>query len=424
MEIIVFLAVFLFVAAYVLVVLEHKLQTHKSAVFLSTAGLMWILVSASGIEREVLQEKLFHIGNDIFGIVAFLLAAMTLVEILIHYRFFDIIRMKLAALNLNDRAQFLLISLLTFFLSAVLDNLTVTIVMVQIARRFFNKANLPAVVAGIVILANAGGAWSPIGDVTTIMLWLADKFTAMEIIRDTFLPAFVLGSVAALIIARGIKGDTTGIKENEVITLTRGEKGVISLSLFSFSLPLIMNLFGLPPYMGLLVGLGFVWMFIEFVQTRSKKESHLEANIEHMLQKADISSLNFFIGILLAVGALETLGILDTISHFMFGATPAFERIAAGNILLGVISSVLDNVPLTALAIDLIKSTDPRLWTLLALTVGTGGSFLVIGSVSGVVAMGMVKELTFGKYLKVATIPAVVGYIAGVLVWWVVNVGF
>ena len=332
--------------------------------------------------------------------------------------------MKLASLNLNDRAQFLLISVLTFFLSAVLDNLTVTIVMVQIARRFFNKENLPAVVAGIVILANAGGAWSPIGDVTTIMLWLADKFTAMEIIRDAFLPAFVLGAVSSVLIARGIRGDTTGIKENEVITLTRGEKGVISLSLFSFSLPLIMNLFGLPPYMGLLVGLGLVWMFIEFVQTRSKKESHLEANIEHMLQKADISSLNFFIGILLAVGALETLGILDSISHFMFGATPAFERIAAGNILLGVISAVLDNVPLTALAIDLIKSTDPRLWTLLALTVGTGGSFLVIGSVSGVVAMGMVKELTFGKYLKVATIPAIVGYVAGVLVWWVVNVGF
>lgn len=411
----------LFFVAYAAVVLEHKLQVHKSAVFMSVAGVMWILVAISGVGN--VEEVLMHSGSDIFGLIVFLLSAMTLVEILIHYRFFDLVRSWIAKLGLKDRSQFAFICLMTFILSSALDNLTVTVIMIQIARQFFGPKNLLRVVAGIVIMSNAGGSWSPIGDVTTLMLWLGERFTTAQIMLQTILPAITLAGVTGFLLGLGITGDETVADEEKIdVVLTRGEVLIIVTALISFILPLPLSFVHLPPYMGRLVGLGIVWIMIELVRKRSYKETHLEANIEHMLQKSDLASLQFFIGILLSVSALETLGVLKMLSGVLYGLDPSFERLALGNVLMGGLSSVLDNVPLTAIAMNLVHSTDPRIWTLLALCVGTGGSFLIIGSVSGVVAMGSVKELTFEKYLKIATIPALVGFIAGVGVWWIQNV--
>jgi Na+/H+ antiporter NhaD/arsenite permease-like protein len=349
----------------------------------------------------------------------FLLAAMTLVEILVHYNFFDIIRIRLAHLGLDNQKLFAVLGTLTFFLSAVLDNLTITIVMIQIARKFFKDANLLIVAGGVVILANAGGAWSPIGDVTTIMIWLAGKFGAFDIIREGFLPAAALALTSGFMLMKQISNNKPEKISSEKILLTRGEKAVIGISLASFTFPLLMNGIGLEPYFGLLFGLGIVWTLIEYIKVRSQKYTHLEANIEHLLQKTDISSLKFFAGILLSVSALSALGFLDMLSDILFGANQEISRVIIGNIILGGLSSIVDNVPLTALAIDIIKVTDVPIWTLLALTVGTGGSFLVIGSVAGVVAMGMVKGLTFDKYLKYATAPAVVGYAVAMGIWFV-----
>ncbi len=411
----------LFVVAYIAVIFEHKLQIHKSAVFMSLAGVMWILVAISGLPAHVLEQELIHSGNDIFGIVVFLLSAMTLVEILIHYRFFDVVRAWISKIGLKDRAQFGFICAMTFLLSSALDNLTVTIVMIQIARQFFGPKNLLRVVAGIIIMSNAGGAWSPIGDVTTLILWLGQKFSVAEILSQTFLPAVVLAGVTGLLMAWKITANEEPKTDSEPTALSTGEWAIVVMCLVSFVLPLGLNFLNLPPYMGRLIGLGIVWILIELVKRKTDVRSHLEIDMDELLKKSDLASLQFFIGILLSVAALKTLGALEILSTVLYGSAPSFARMAMGNIFLGGFSAVLDNVPLTALAMNLIHSTDPRIWTLLALCVGTGGSFLIIGSVSGVVAMGMVKELTFGKYLKIATLPAVIGYIAGIVVWWLQN---
>lgn len=413
------LALTVFVCGYLFITLEHTLHTHKSAVSLALASILWLIASASGIPHTELHHHLAEAGTEVFNILIFLLAAMTIVEILVHYNFFDIIRIRLAKLGLKDQQQFIIIGVLTFFLSAVLDNLTVTIVMIQIARRFFKGENLLVAAAGIIIFANAGGAWSPIGDVTTIMIWLAKKFSAAQIIIQGFIPSLALAAVSMSMLVKKMKEDTKDVLEKQDnIELTRGEKAIIMTCLVSFTFPLIMHSFGLEPYMGLLFGLGIAWILIEYIKIRSQKKTHLEANIDKLLQHTDISSLKFFTGILLSVSALKAMGILDMLSHVIFGEKQDFMRVVLANMGLGLMSAIVDNVPLTALSIDIIKLADPHVWVLLALAVGTGGSFLIIGSVAGVIAMGMVRELTFDKYLKIASIPALVGYIVCMGVWY------
>jgi Na+/H+ antiporter NhaD/arsenite permease-like protein len=414
----VILALIIFVLGYALITMEHFVSAHKSSVAMVLAVLLWLTAAQSGISGAILEHGIHTAGSDIFEIVVFLLAAMSLVEVLVHYKFFDIIRNKLAKYNLKDNAQFIILAYITFFLSAVLDNLTVTIVMVQIARRFFKDKNLLVVVCGIIVMANAGGSWSPIGDVTTIMIWLAAKFSSWQIITQGFLPALILGSVTTFLLNRKIKHGGSEVHENGQVHLTSSEKYVIAAAFGSFALPVIMHSLGLRPYMGLLLGLGIVWAMVEFYKVRSDVPTHLEANIEKILQKTDISSLNFFIGILLSVSALEAMGILDILSKIAFGAEQAFTRVAIGNVATGLLSAIVDNVPLTALSINVIKIADPHIWILLALTVGTGGSVLIIGSVAGVVAMGMVKELNFQEYIKIASVPVLVGYFIGVATWY------
>jgi Na+/H+ antiporter NhaD/arsenite permease-like protein len=408
-----------FFAGYALITLEHKFHTNKSAIALALAAVLWVLAIFMIPDHALIEHTLEEAGAEVFSIVAFLLAAMGLIEILNHYRFFDLIRIKLLQLKLSEKKQFIMMGVLTFFLSAILDNLTVTIVMVQIARRFFKEQNLLVAAAGIVIFANAGGAWSPIGDITTIMIWLADKFTSWQIISQTILPSMVLAIVSGVLLTRQIKPSPYEDESETALRFSLGEKTIISACLLSFTFPIIMNGIGLQPYLGLLFGLGFVWLLIDFAKTRSKTPTHLNAHIDEILQKTDISSIKFFIGILLAVNALHVFGVLEALSLTLFGEHQEFMRVVWGNIFLGALSSVVDNVPLTAIAIDMIQLTDSTIWTLLAFTVGTGGSFLLIGSVAGVIASGMVKSLTFGKYLKIATIPAILGYIAGVTTWFV-----
>ncbi|MBP9690660.1 hypothetical protein KBD81_01125, partial [Candidatus Woesebacteria bacterium] len=249
---------------------------------------------------------------------------------------------------------------------------------------------------------------------------LAGKFDASTIILEGILPALSLGVVSMILLVRKLERSTKDLNESkDNIKLTRGETAIISLALLSFTLPLLMHSLGLEPYMGLLFGLGLVWTLIEYVRVRSQKKTHLEANIEHLLQKTDISSLKFFTGILLSVSALKAMGVLDFMSHAIFGENPEMTRIIVANVGLGLFSAIVDNVPLTALALDIITSSNTHVWVLLALAVGTGGSFLIIGSVAGVIAMGMVKELTFDKYMKIASVPALAGYIVCMAVWFV-----
>lgn len=415
------IACVIFLAGYVLITMEHHWHINKSITATALAAGLWGLIALTGADTHVVEESIFHLSGETFSLVVFLLAAMTLVEILVHYRFFDLLRAKLFALGLEDRAQLVLISGLSFFLSAIIDNLTTTIVMIQIARRFFGGKNLLIAAGAIVVAANAGGAFSPVGDVTTIMIWLAGKFTALEILTWGFLPALSILVVSTYLFAKQVVGDTTDEKPvtYETVHLSRSEKIVIGAAFVSFALPPLAHLVGLPPFMGLLFGVGMVGLIIGFfANTLPQRESHLSMEIEKLLGKVDVTSLLFFIGILFAVGALSFLGVLDVISQNLFGEDPDASRLIIGSIFLGAISAIFDNIPLTAAAIEIMQTTDFRLWVLLAICVGTGGSMLVIGSAAGVVAMGMIKDLSFTQYLKIAAVPAAAGYIAAIIVWY------
>jgi Na+/H+ antiporter NhaD/arsenite permease-like protein len=409
------LASIIFAFGYLAISTEHRLKLSKSAIAGLMGVLLWIIVILSGMQH--VEETLLHTGSEIFDIVVFLLLAMSLVEILVHYNFFDLVRGKIYKLKLTEKQQFIVVTAMVFVLSGIIDNLTATIVMIQIARKFFKSKNVPVVAASIVISANAGGAFSPIGDVTTIMLWLAQKFDVVQVISQGFLPSLAIYLVALFFMYPKVEESKYDSRDEIVVKLSKSERIVVSLVFMSFTLPVIMHFIGLPPYMGLLLGLCTVWVAIDTFKLITIRRTHLEASIEHLIQKIDIASLQFFIGILLAVAALQNLGILEMLSEIIFTSDPGFSRVVLGNTILGVISSILDNVPLTAITIEILKTTDPSLWVLLAITVGTGGSVLLIGSVAGVVACGMVKELTFEKYLQVASIPALIGYLVGVAVW-------
>ncbi len=407
------IALGIFFAGYLAITIEHKIKISKSAIALATGSFLWLLVAIESVHD--FEHHILEAGSEIFSIVVFLLAAMSLVEILVHYKFFDVVRGKIFAMGLSERGELVVISSLAFFLSGIIDNLTTTIVMIQIARKFFTDKNLLIAAASIVIAANAGGAFSPIGDVTTIMLWLADKFTAWEVISWGFLPALTLFSVSLTWFYFKIT-ESTPDASNEIITaLSASEKVVVTAVFASFILPLVMGLIGLPPYIGLLIGLGIVWILIDILkQTHKEQETHLSASIEDLIKNTDVPSLKFFIGILLAVSALHSIGILEQITHFVYGADPSTLKIIIGNVGLGLISAVMDNVPLTAIAIQSLTITNTHLWVLLAITVGTGGSLFIIGSAAGVVAMGMIKELDFGTYFKIAFFPALISFFAAV----------
>jgi Na+/H+ antiporter NhaD/arsenite permease-like protein len=422
MDILAWIGAAFFVLGYALITLEQKFSTHKSAIALTMGGVLWLLAAlhlhGGGDE---LAHAISHTGAEIFGIVAFLLAAMALIEILVHYRLFDFIRAKLIRLKVDDSKQFLIILTITFFFSAVLDNIAITIAMLQIARRFFTGKNLLLAAAGIVVAANAGGAWSPIGDVTTILLWLADKFTATEVIKYAFLPSFTLFAVSTALLFRKLERANTEIREpGDLIRFSRSEKMVVGTALGSFSLPLLVSFVGLPPYMGLLLGLGLTWSVIELAKKKagSTNPTHMSANIEKLLQTVDLASVKYIMGILLAVGALSTLGVLLWLSQTAIGPQPSEGYLVAITMALGIVSGVVDNASLIAIAIKTLPMDDPELWSLAAIAAGNGGSLMVIASAAGVVAMGNFKQLTVGAYFKLATVPVAFGIVASYLVWY------
>lgn len=422
METIAIIAGSLFCLGYLLITLEQKFSTHKSAIALTLGGVLWLLaaVHLRGDEHG-LEHALSHAGAEIFSIVAFLLAALALIEILVHYRLFDLIRAKLIKLNVNDRQQFIVIIGLTFTFSAILDNIAITIAMLQIARRFFTGKNMIIAAAGIVIAANAGGAWSPIGDVTTILLWLSDKFTAIEVIRYAFLPSLALTAVAGTLLYRQLD-DTSFLKreKDDTLSLSRGEKLIICTALASFSFPLLMSFVGLPPYMGLLLGLGLTWLTIEYVKhvSNGRNETHMSANIDKLIQSVDLSSVKYIMGILLAVMALATLGVLAWLSQMVVGPGPSESHLILTNIGLGFLSGIVDNASLVAIAIQTLPMDDPQLWSLTAIAAGNGGSLMIIASAAGVVAMGGYKQLNVGNYFRVATLPVFFGLLASFAVWY------
>lgn len=395
----------IFLIAYLAIVLEHPLKTDKAASALFAGALCWGLIISNDPDRI---SSLEHHLIEISGIVFFLIGAMTIVEIIDHRGGFKILGNLLAART--SKGLVLPISILTFFLSAVLDNLTTAIVMSSIIIRLVPNNRSKLLLASLVIIiANAGGAWSPIGDITTTMLWVGGQITTGTVMSEVFLPSVAAALIPALMIYKML--DSQEIQKNHESTSSRKGAFILIIGVFLLCMvPIAKIVFHLPPWLAMLMALGVLWLISE---SRTDESPTSNAKITQILRQIDLSSALFFLGILLCVGALKEIGLLSTLSRQIL-ATINSERLIA--LVIGALSAVIDNVPLVAASMQTFDPNqfhqDHAFWTYLSYCAGTGGSMLVIGSAAGIAAMGVAK-IQFAWYFRNITFVALCGYLAG-----------
>ena len=415
------LLLIIFAVGYVLITLEHTLKINKSATALITAVLCWTLIISSVPNKDLIINQLSHHLSSISEIVFFLLGAMTIVEIIDAHDGFQNIT---ESIKTDNKSKLIwLIALITFFLSAVLDNLTTTIVMLSILNKLVYDKRTKWLLLGLVIIAaNAGGAWSPIGDVTTTMLWIGGQISAFNIIKQSFLPSLVSMVVPTLIINYLIKGRIVlkaKVEHNLNYTTNSFERSLIFYAGIGCLLfvPIFKTITHLPPYMGILLSLGIIWALTEMIHSKKNEDEKGVLSVNHALRKIDTPSILFFFGILLSISSLEVIGILPQMAYKINNSIGNINIIA---ICIGLLSAVFDNVPLVAALQSMYSLNDfPQdhyFWELLAFTAGTGGSCLIIGSAAGVVVMGM-EKIDFFWYLKKISWIALIGFAAGVLVF-------
>jgi Na+/H+ antiporter NhaD/arsenite permease-like protein len=410
------LVICVFVLGYIAIAFEHPLKLNKAASALITGVLCWtIYILQSGSAHTVTEELLQHLG-EIASILFFLLGAMTIVELIDSYNGFDIITQKITTTSKSK--LLIIIATITFFLSALLDNLTTAIVMTSLCSKILNQKEDRLWFAGMIIIAaNAGGAWSPLGDVTTTMLWIGGQITALNIMKQLILPSLAASVVPAVIIAYRFKGKKVTAMSMPTRTLTEQKEGRIILfagiGLLIF-VPVFKTITHLPPFMGMLLALGIMWILITLIHKGKKADSEDRFTVAHALQKIDSPSILFFLGILLAVSALQSFGILKELAVFL---SANLQNDYFIGIALGLLSAVVDNVPLVAASqgmFDLATyPTDHPFWEFLALTTGTGGSAIIIGTAAGVAVMG-IEQINFMWYLKKIGWLALLGLAAGI----------
>lgn len=411
--------IIIFIVGYLAIAFEHPLKINKAASALLTGVICWSIYALWGGDKEIVSGNLAHHLAEIAGILFFLLGAMVIVELIDAHDGFEIITEQIK--TTNKRKLVWIVGILAFFLSAVLDNLTTTIVMVSLLRKFIPSQKDRLMFAGLIVIsANAGGAWSPIGDVTTTMLWIGNQVTTANIIIKTILPSLVCFFVPALVISLQMKGFVEPMPEKkEKLNSTRNERrtvfiiGVASL-LF---VPIFKTITHLPPYMGIIFGLGTMWVLTELVHSGKSEGEKGLLSVNHALRKIDTPSILFFLGILLAVSALQSTGVLTSVASAL---DRSIGDISIITILIGFLSAIVDNVPLVAAAQGMYSleqyPTDHFFWEFLAYCSGTGGSILIIGSAAGVAAMGM-EKIQFGWYLKKISWLAIIGYLAGAAIF-------
>jgi Na+/H+ antiporter NhaD/arsenite permease-like protein len=411
--------VVVFVIGYICIALEHPLHINKSATALLLGTLMWVL----GVEYlpSAHDSLVEHLG-EVAEILFFLMGAMTIVEIVDVHEGFRIITDKI---NTTKKTSLLwIICIITFFMSAVLDNLTTSIVMIALLRKLIGEKKDRWFFAGMVVLAaNAGGAWSPIGDVTTIMLWIAGKISANHIIATTFLASLVSIIVPILVLSFTLKGNISrpeaDPKNSYRVQLSNVERnGIFFLGVGALIfVPIFKTITHLPPYLGMLGGLGVLWIVTGFMHKRRSESDLNRLSVNNILSRIDTPSILFFLGILMAVNALQSCGQLAMLSASL-DKIPMEEpgKYYLITSIIGVLSSIVDNVPLVAGAMGMysmdIFPMDHYFWAFLAYAAGTGGSILIIGSAAGVAVMGM-EKIDFIWYLKKISWLALLGYIAG-----------
>ncbi len=427
----------IFVLGYFFIAMEHSIKIDKAAIALLTGTLCWVffiigrdtLIPGMAAENtlEFVSESLREHLGEISEILFFLLGAMTIVEIIDAHEGFSVITERITTKNRLKLAWIL--SFLTFFLSAALDNLTTAIVMAALLRKLaVDKKDLWFFAGLLIISANAGGAWSPIGDVTTIMLWIGGQVTAGNIIAKILLPSLACLLVPLFILSFRLKGQVqrpllASEEKKNKFSITTGEKNLVFLVGIGALLfvPIFKSITHLPPFMGILFGLSVVWITTEIIHKNKPEKQRKALSIVGVLHKIDTPSILFFLGILIAVGALETAGHLTDMARLL---DANFNNIYAVNAIIGVVSSIVDNVPLVAGAIGMYPMetypTDHQFWELLAYCAGTGGSILIIGSAAGVAIMGILR-IEFVWYLKNISWLALVGYISGILMFMLLN---
>ncbi len=408
-----------FVLGYLAIAFEHPLQLNKAASALITGVLCWTAyILQSNSSDEVGKELLHHMG-EISSILFFLLGAMTIVELIDSHNGFDVITEKIN--TTSKRNLLLIVSAITFCLSALLDNLTTAIVMTSLCTKLFSDKEDRLWFAGmIVIAANAGGAWSPLGDVTTTMLWIGGQITALNIMKELILPSIAVAIFPALFISyrfRGQRISTVQLPARSQTEKTEGKIILLSGIGFLIFVPIFKTATHLPPFMGMLLALGLMWVITTTMHKGKDAGLAQKYTVSKALQKVDTPSILFFLGILLAVAALQSIGLLKEMATALNTTLKNDYLIGTA---LGLLSAIVDNVPLVAASqgmYDLATyPTDHHFWEFLALTTGTGGSAIIIGSAAGVAVMG-IEQVDFIWYLKKISWLALVGFATGIAVF-------
>jgi NhaD family Na+/H+ antiporter len=414
--------VVIFVIAYAAIALEHPIRINKSASALLGAGVLWTVYSLSTADHALVGHQLNESLAATARIVFFLMAAMTIVEVVDAHHGFEVITSRIRTTKLATLMW--LVGFVTFFLSAILDNLTTTIVMISLMKKLLDKADDRLFFAGmIVIAANAGGAWTPIGDVTTTMLWIGGQITSLAIMKGLFLASLVNLIIPLLVVSWMLKGRAVvpppqAADSGRLQSTSRERNLMFFLGLgILVSVPVFKTVTHLPPFMGILFGLGVLWLVGELLHRNKDDEDKNHLTLAHALMKIDMSSIVFFIGILLAVASLEHTQVLAALATWLDHTVGRIDLIVT---IIGLASAIVDNVPLVAASMGMYSlaqyPTDSFLWELMAYAAGTGGSILIIGSAAGVAAMGL-EKIHFFWYVKRISGLALIGYFSGLIVY-------
>jgi Na+/H+ antiporter NhaD/arsenite permease-like protein len=464
--------VIVFIVGYVCIAMEHKIKIDKAAVALLMAGVMWVIyivltpLAASGensisfaefiannqhlkdlsiIEqsrRFIVEFQLIEYLGDVSSTLFFLIGAMTIVELIDANNGFDIITRKIQT---KDKRKLLwIIAGIAFVMSSVLDNLTTSIVMVMLVKKMIPNYKERWVFASMIIIAaNSGGAWSPIGDVTTIMLWIKGRISSLPLIKSLLLPSLISTLVPLIFVTRLLKGGAQNVLKKAVTTVKEdaiGKRESITILVIGVLALLFVPVFkyftGLPPFLGVLTSLAVIWIYTEILFSRARFKDSLKNRVTTVIKKIDTTTILFFLGILLSVLSLQATGFLNIVGNFLNEKT---QNIYLIDITIGALSSVVDNVPLVAVAMGMYPVIDPTtlstianpefmqnfvmdgtFWQFLAYCSGVGGSMLIIGSAAGVVVMGL-EKIRFNWYLKHISLLALAGYVAGALTYILFN---
>jgi Na+/H+ antiporter NhaD/arsenite permease-like protein len=442
--------IFVFVAGYIAIAFEHSVKVNKTATALITGVLCWTLFMFASPTEALLNSdhyKEFNTGTPILGtfsqseiyqhfvtaelghhltsiaeILFFLMSAMTIVELIDAHNGFRFITEKIK--TKNPKILLWIVAWVTFFLSAILDNLTTTIVMVSLIRKLVpGKESRMMFIGVIIIAANAGGAWTPMGDVTTTMLWIGGQVSTLQIMKALFLPSVICLLIPLLILNFTWKPQSVVGDQEQKYPHSSVSGGMLMLVLgigILMGVPVFKVVTHLPPYIGMLLGLGFIWVISELIHPELDEAVRKQYTAAGALGRIDVPSILFFLGILLAVSALESMQTLRTFAEYL-NTTIGDQRIIIT--LTGILSAVVDNVPLVAATMGMYSldtyPMDHFIWEYLAYCAGTGGSILIIGSAAGVAAMGM-EKIDFIWYLKRVSGLALLGYLAGAAVYLLV----